>query len=86
MTLAGRSAGGPRPTSRPSATTALGLLAQAQAELTRARTAGPPWRVELAEQTARLARTAVDVAARQVALRRGTCETLERELASDTEE
>ena len=62
---------------------ALDLLAQAQAELARARAGGT--RVELAEQTARLARTAVDIAARQVALRRGTLRALERELTETTE-
>ena len=62
---------------------AVQLLAQAQAELTRARAEGT--RVDLAEQTARLARAAVDVAARQVALRRGMLQALERELAESTE-
>ena len=58
---------------------ALELLGQAQAELTRARAVGTPWRVELAAQTARLARTAVDVASRQVALRRGELAALGQE-------
>ena len=55
------------------------MAEEAEDELSRARIEG---KGEAAAQgTWRLARAAVDVAARQVAFRRATVETLERELA-----